>query len=410
MSDVSYALVFVALLVASAGFSAIETAYFSLSQLRLKKLEEEGHPHAAPILALLADKQSLLMSLLLGKTLANVAATVLATRLSLRWLETAPWSEAIPFASPNQTGVIIAALIMTLIILLIGEIVPKTIAIQHALRLASFTLLPLRVLLLCCTPFTVVVAGGMRLFFPAGANWNEKMGSTISMEEIDTYFSLGEEAGIIASDEKEMISSVFEFGDTIVREVMKPRLDVRALPLSANIDEVLKMIREEGHSRIPVFSDNIDKIEGILYIKDLFMNYDVLSTDFALKKYVRPAYFVPETKKLDDLLREFQKRKIHLAIVVDEFGGTSGIVTLEDLLEEIVGEIADEFDTEEPPIVRCEDRSLMVHSHVAIRDIEDELVGINHQRLGEALCRQWKFPHLDELWAGPEVLRKLGKS
>lgn len=371
--DLGYLLAFLGLLILSAGFSASETAYFSLSQLRLKKREDEGDADAGRILAVLADKQRLLMSILLGNTLVNVAATTLATVLILRWVEQAAWVGSLPFGSPRQVGVALASLVMTLLILTFGEVFPKTVAIHHAERLAVWLLLPLRFLLAIFAPVTWAMAGLLRLLFSDRADWNQKLGSTISMEEIDTYFSLGEETGAIESDEKEMISSVFEFGDTTVREVMKPRIDIRALPLTADRAQVLAMIREDGHSRVPVYQDNIDKIEGVLYVKDLFLRYDEMAAEFNLKKLIRPAYFVPETKKLDDLLREFQRRKIHLAIVVDEFGGTSGLVTLEDLLEEIVGEIADEFDNDEATMVRLDENTLLVDSRVSLRDVENEL-------------------------------------
>ncbi|MBI3040043.1 HlyC/CorC family transporter [bacterium] len=216
------------------------------------------------------------------------------------------------------------------------------------------------------------------------------------MEEIDSYFSLGEEVGIIESDEKEMISSVFEFGDTLVREVMVPRMDIMSVPLGIAFPALLKFVRDDGHSRFPVFDGNLDKIVGILYVKDMFLHYGNLEASFDLTKLLRPAFFVPETKKLNEMLKEFQKRKIHMALVVDEFGGISGLVTLEDLLEEIVGEIVDEYDQDEvSPIMTLDSNTFVVDARVRINDLENEL--------------GMQFPHEDAETVSGFILEKLGR-
>ncbi|HQG28283.1 MAG TPA: hemolysin family protein, partial [Candidatus Ozemobacteraceae bacterium] len=206
------------------------------------------------------------------------------------------------------------------------------------------------------------------------ADWNRKLGSATSLDQIDSYFSLGEEVGIIERDEKEMISSVFEFGDTLVREVMVPRPDIMAISINTSLDALLKFLREDGHSRFPVYDGSLDKIVGVLYVKDLLMRYEEMRDNFNLTKLLRQVCFVPETKKLDDMLREFQKRKMHLAVVVDEYGGVSGLVTIEDLLEEIVGEIIDEYDQDElPPIIEVGPDVFSVDARYGIADLETEL-------------------------------------
>ncbi|EKD82002.1 MAG: protein of unknown function DUF21, partial [uncultured bacterium] len=220
--------------------------------------------------------------------------------------------------------------------------------------------------------------------------------SSTSMEEIDSYFTLGEEVGIIERDEKEMISSVFEFGDTLVREVMVPRPDIIAMPINIGLDELLKFIREDGHSRFPVYDGNIDKVVGILYVKDILIKLNEIQVNYDLFKLLRPPFFVPETKKLNDLLSEFQKRKQHLSMVVDEYGGISGLVTIEDLLEEIVGEIVDEYDLEEQaPMNRVDEYVYSIDARYSISDLEAEL--------------NCELEYEDSETVGGFVLEKLGR-
>jgi CBS domain containing-hemolysin-like protein len=171
-----------------------------------------------------------------------------------------------------------------------------------------------------------------------------------------------------------MISSVFEFGDTLVREVMVPRPDIVSMPINIELEDLLSFIREDGHSRFPVYDGNIDKVVGILYVKDILIKLDEIRVSYDLFKLLRPPFFVPETKKLNDLLSEFQKRKQHLALVVDEYGGISGLVTIEDLLEEIVGEIVDEYDLEEQaPLNRLDENVYSIDARYSISDLEAEL-------------------------------------
>jgi len=396
MNDFWELVVFVFLMCCSAFFSATETAFFSLSLLRLRKLEEEGEKWASDVLRVLSDKQRLLISLLLGNTFVNVIATAIATKFVIIFFERSETISQSFIGNSPAVAVTIASAIMTLLILLFGEITPKTIAIFYATRFARFAIHPLRLILFLFFPFVCVVSAFLRKFFPSYSDWNRKLGSATSLEEIDNYFSLGEEVGIIERDEKEMISSVFEFGETIVREVMVPRPDIVAVPVNIGFDQMVKLFREDGHSRFPVFDGTLDKIVGVVYVKDVFTRYDEIKEAFEMSKILRPAYFVPETKKLDEMLKEFQKRKIHLAIVVDEFGGVSGIVTIEDLLEEIVGEIVDEYDQDEQlPIIPLENGVYSVDAKVSIKDLEMEM-GLS-------------FSYEDSETVGGLVLEKLGR-
>ncbi|MBN2372161.1 HlyC/CorC family transporter [bacterium] len=200
------------------------------------------------------------------------------------------------------------------------------------------------------------------------------MGFFRSLESEEDFHRLideGEEEGIIEEEEHDLIHSVFEFRDTIVREVMVPRVDIAAIPLKATLDEVLDIIIEKGHSRIPVYDQNMDNIVGIVYAKDILKVFKSDKRDIVITDIMRPPYFVPETKKIMDLLKEFQVQKIHMAIVVDEYGGTAGLVTIEDLLEELVGEIQDEYDNERERLVRLNDNTISVDAHINVEEIEE---------------------------------------
>lgn len=394
MEDSVSGLLFVGLLGLSAFFSATETAFFALSPLRLKKIESEGDERAAEILKVLSDKQRMLMTLLLGNTMVNVIATAMATRFIVNYLPQSPLAEWL--GTSITMGVAVASVLMTIILLIFGEITPKTIAIYGAYGYSRFAVKPLRLAMFVFYPLTALVTWFMSRVFPRYSDWNSHLGSSTSMDEIDSYFTLGEEVGIIERDEKEMINSVFEFGDTLVREVMIPRPDIISMPINISLDELLQFIREDGHSRFPVYDTSLDRVVGILYVKDILMKLDEIKQSYDLFKLLRAPFFVPETKKLDDLLSEFQKRKQHMAMVVDEYGGVSGLVTIEDLLEEIVGEIVDEYDLEEQePLLRVDDNVFSVDARYSIKDFEEEL--------------GYELDYEDSETVGGFVLEKLGR-
>lgn len=372
MDDSFTGILFASCLVLSAFFSSAETAFFSLSTLRLKKLETEGDSRAGEILNVLADKQRLLLAILVGNTFTNVFATALATGFFISWL---PGSSLAEYTGSGPArSVFIATFFVAAIILIFGEIIPKIVAIFGSYGYSRIVVKPLRFFIFITAPITWTITTIIRKILPGYSEWNSILGSSNSMDEMDSYFSLGEEVGLIERDEKEMISSVFEFGDTLVREVMVPRPDIVAMPINITFDELLKVVRDDGHSRFPIYDSNLDKVTGILYVKDILIKLDEINESYNLFKLLRPPFFVPETKKLNDLLSEFQKRKQHLAIVVDEYGGVSGLVTIEDLLEEIVGEIVDEYDLEEQaPLNRIDDVTFSIDARFSISDFESEL-------------------------------------
>jgi CBS domain containing-hemolysin-like protein len=234
-------------------------------------------------------------------------------------------------------GIAIGA--MTFFILVFGEITPKTTAIRQAERLSLLFAYPLYLISIVLTPLAALLTWISAPFVLLFGGRIPEQGPFITEEELRFIISAGEKEGVLEREEKEMISSIFEFGDTLVREVMTPRPDILAVDESESLLAAVDLIRDSGHSRIPVYENNIDNIIGILYAKDLLS-----ARDGKLKDYMRSALFIPETKKVDELLHQMQANRTHVAIVVDEYGVTSGLVSMEDLIEEIVGEIHDEFE------------------------------------------------------------------
>lgn len=371
MDDGISGLLFVVLILFSVLFSALDTALFAISPLRLKKLEGEGDKRATAILKILSDRQYVLITFLLGNTFCNVAATTIAVGLIFHRLGTA---KNLIYGDQLLTSIIYAVALMTVLISFCGEILPKIIAFYGGYKFVCSTYHILRLIMVGFYPVVGLVMWIIKKLLPKYSDWNNHIGGRSSLEEIDNFFDLGEEEGIIEEEEKDMLNSVFEFGDTIAREVMVPRPDITAIPINATYNELIQCIRFDGHSRFPVYDGSIDRIVGILCAKDLLIRREEIEKKYDLFKLLRPPFFVPETKKLDDLLGEFKKRKQHIAIVVDEYGGVSGLVTVEDLLEEIVGEIDDEYDVDElAPLEKLEDGSYSIDGAFSVSDLENEL-------------------------------------
>ncbi|RMF89425.1 MAG: HlyC/CorC family transporter [Methanobacteriota archaeon] len=346
-----------ALLILSGFFSGSETALISLDKLRLRRLVEERHKNALILERLLKEPNRMLAAILIGNNLVNVAIAAVMTSISI---------EAF-----GSTGVGIATGVATLLILVFGEVVPKSFATKNAEKISLWAARPVQISVLLLSPviwlFTLITD---RILGITGVE--KRRYPFVSEEELRLLMDLGAEEGVIEEDEREMIHGVFEFGDTMVREIMTPRTDIKRIPVDMDFDEVLDFVIETGHSRIPVYEGTIDNIIGILYAKDLFACMKNKKR-FNLKRIIRPAFFVPETKKLDDLFREMQAKKVQMAIVLDEYGGTSGLVTLEDLLEEIVGEITDEYDTEEHPVRIVNEETIVVDARMPIEEVGELL-------------------------------------
>jgi putative hemolysin len=353
-------IILVIALILCATASAAETALTSVSRIKLKNLVEEGDPQAAELERLLAHPNTFLSTILVVNSIAVIVASSMATVLALRFSTT--WGE------------LIATVLISLIVLIFCEITPKTAAVQNPLRwaralsgfvrFAAWLLRPLVWLLGVVTSSLASLLGGEL----------KHAGPFVTEEELRLLVSVGEQEGVLEEEEKEMIHSIFEFADTPVREVMVPRIDMITLEADTTVDQAVDVALQGGLSRIPVYEESLDNILGILYTKDLLRELRQGHHTRLVRELVRPAYFVPETKKLDDLLREIRQRRTHMAIVVDEYGSVAGLVTIEDLMEEIVGDIKDEYDREENLYERISDAEYIVDAKMNIDDF-NELMG-----------------------------------
>jgi gliding motility-associated protein GldE len=349
----------------SAFFSGSESAYFSLSPADVRKLREEmgKSGSARRVISLLAKPRRLLMSILVGNTLVNVAASTVAALFT---------RQVIPeHLLGNSGSILISIAVVTLVILIFSEVSPKVFAVKQAVPFAlkvSWPLVQVVRLLIPLSFFFEKVSGGISSLLGLGHE-----APFVNEEELKTLFEVGEEKGTLDQTEREMIHSIFEFRDTVVKEIMIPRMDMICLEKSTSLQDALKLIKEKGHSRIPVFDETVDNITGILFVKDLLPYMRGKRQVPSLEEMVRPAYFVPESKMIDELLKEFQKERIHMAIVVDEYGGTAGLITLEDVLEEIVGEIRDEHDKEKPLLQEVGKNTWVVDAKIDIEDFNEML-------------------------------------
>ncbi len=348
------------LLLLSAFFSGSETALLAANKLRLRQMDEEGSRRAGLIRRLLEEPGRVLTALLVGNNIVNVAATVLATAILVEL-----WGRA--------RGPIYALVGMTILLLVVGEITPKTFAAKHADRVALLVARPVSWLTTLLSPVIRVLSLLSNVLVrPLGGRVN-LTSPLVTEEEIRLLVKVGEEEGVIQEDEREMIHSIFEFGDTVVREVMVPRIDMVCAADTDTVADALRVVRAEGHSRLPVYHESIDQIVGIVHVKDLLTYVQDGREQAAVKEAARAAFFIPESKPLDGLFREMRRKKAHMAIVVDEYGGTAGLVTIEDLLEEIVGPILDEYDVEEKLLEIVNERVTLVDGRVSLEEVNEQL-------------------------------------
>ena len=323
------------LLFVSGFVSASEVAFFSLTPGDLNEIGEENRPADPVIKRLLERSEYLLASILIANNFVNVAVVMLCTYAINAWIN---------FSAAPLLGFVLETILLTFLLLLFGEIMPKIYAQKNSLRFVRFSASVLSGLERFCRPFSKILVNSTSVINKA-------------LELTSTEIP----------EEKEMLAEIIKFYNKTADEIMTPRLDMEDIEIKISFREVVDFIIKSGYSRIPVYSETEDNIKGILYIKDLLPYIDKPDT-FRWQSLIRPAYFVPETKKIDDLLEEFRTNKIHMAIVVDEFGGTSGIVTMEDILEEIVGEISDEYDEDEQQFIRLADGSLIFEAKILLTD------------------------------------------
>ncbi len=359
-----YILVFLVLFILSAFFSASETAFFSLPKSILEKFSNSKKSAERQVAVLMKQPRRLLIAIIIGNTIANVSIASIAAILTTRWSRAYGLNELLIL--------LLNVLVVTGVILFFSEIIPKVTAIKNARRMTVVFVYPLMFFYYLFQPLSAIFDGMAHLLSKPMGIAKDKF--SLTEAELRTLVDVGEERGALMKDEKEMIHSIFEMSETIAREIMVPRTDMVCIEKEASLHQVLTLVKENLHSRIPVYDQTVDNILGILYLKDLLPFIRRRKQEnFDLTKLVHAAYYVPEQKKINELLREFQRERIHMAIVVDEYGGTSGLVTLEDVIEEIVGEIQDEYDKEAPMFVKVNSNSFMVDASMQIDEINEEL-------------------------------------
>ncbi len=343
----------VVLVACSALLTGAEAAYFSLGRARLKHLvESHGAVARTP---LIERPHDLLVTLLVGITLINIGAAALAATI------------AQDLFGPRY-GVLVEVVAMILLLTTFGEVLPMTLAVKYPDRFLAVTRRPVGWLARLLTPVRAILSGLTTLVVHVVGRERAAQ-PELTEEELRTLVDVGAREGVVEREEREMIHKVFQLEDTPVRSLMVPRTDMFCLDVETPREEILPALREQLHSRVPVYEESIDAIVGILYTKDLLPYVGGLPPDFDLRAVLHPPYFVPESKRADVLLQEFQAKKLHLAIVVDEYGGTAGLVALEDLLEELVGEIADEYDEPERLIQRVDATTFRVAGKLPIDEL-----------------------------------------
>ena len=369
-------LVIVLLTFLSGIFVASEIALVSIRRSRVDQLVEEGSRGARRVRRLIADPGRFLAAIQIGLTFLGFLASAYAAVNLTSSLQLALEGAGLPILASSAEGIalVVVTILLSLFTIVFGELIPKSLALAHpeafALRLSGFISLLLRVLGPLVGGLTAITSAVARLL---GAG--EVSAGVMSTEELKILVERGGEQGILEAEEEQMIHAVIELGDQRIHEVMVPRIAMVALPATATFEEAIDTVIDEGHSRVPVYDGSIDEIIGILYAKDLlpFLKGSAAERP-TLRTILRTPVFVPESMSVDDLLHEFQRRKVHLAVVLDEYGGTAGLVTIEDLLEEIVGEIQDEYDEEEPLIVKLSDDEARVDGRADVDDL-GELFG-----------------------------------
>ena len=376
------------LLILSAFFSSSETAFFSLTKIHLKKLEKEKNDKAKRINNLLKKPKQLLITALLGNTLVNVSATSLATIYAIKISEN---------LSPSGKSIVMVGLIviMTVLLLLFGEIIPKLYAFSSPVKVASFTSYLIIFIRVIFYPFIFSIEFFiLKIFKKKDITDNENI--RLSHEDIRNLVQSETNNHPLEESEKKIIDRIFRFSTTEVKEIMIPRVDITGIDISSSIAETKKSIISSGHSRIPVYKKTIDDIVGIIHAKDLIL-YPEKTNLHALQRKVM---FVTENMKIQTLLTQFQNKKKQIAIVVDEYGGTSGIVALEDILEELVGEIMDEYDVEQNKITRLSEKIYLVSGMIQISELNADFnLNLNEDfdNLAELLYSELNhIPHKNE--------------
>ncbi len=347
--------VLIVLIMMSAFFSSAETSFVTVNQIKMRSLAEDGNKKAKRVLKITSDSSKMLSAILIGNNLVNIAASSLATTLTLQL-----WSNA--FVSIT-TGV------LTLVVLIFGEITPKTFATAYADKIAPIYSGPVIFLMTILTPVIFIInilAKGVLFLL----RFNPKKTASITEDELRTMVDVSHEEGVIETSEREMLKNVFDFGDSQAKDVMIPRIDMSCISVDSSYDEIVELFREEKYTRLPVYEESVDNVIGIINVKDLLLCEDTAT--FSVKSILRKPYFTYEFKPISELMEELRKTSNNFTIVVDEYGSTVGMITLEDLLEEIVGEIRDEYDEDEvDDIIRVSEDEYILTGTARLNDLAE---------------------------------------
>lgn len=392
---ISQILFLVILILLNAYFAATEIAFISLNDAKIEKMSKEGNKKAKQITKMLKNPSKFLATIQIGITLAGFLSSAFASDTFADIL--APFlTQALPIFSVEVwrgISIVIITIILSFFTLVFGELVPKRLAMKYDEKIAFATIGVIKAISIITAPFVKLLTASTNLVSKIfGVTENEE--ATITEEEIKMMIDEGEEKGTIKEEEKELINNVFEFNDITASEIMKHRKDIFAVDINISNDELMEELSKEEYrySRIPVYDETIDEIKGILYIKDVLKN--IGKKNFKVKNVVKDAYFVSQTRLINEVFKELQKNKMQIAIIIDEYGGTAGLITMEDILEELVGDIYDEYDKEEKEFEKIDENTYIIVGSMPIYDVNkllnanipegdyDTLSGFLQEKLG----------------------------
>ena len=366
----SQLIVLVVLILLNAYFAASEIAFISLNDAKIEKQAKEGNKKAKQIEKMLKEPSKFLATIQIGITLAGFLSSAFASDTFADMLAPALYNLA-PFISLGlwkSISIIVITIILSFFTLVFGELVPKRLAMKHYEKIAFATIGVIRGISIVTSPFVKLltnVTNGISKIFGVGENEEE----TVTEEEIKMMVDQGEEKGTIKEEEKELINNVFEFNDITVSEIMTHRKDIFAVDINISNEELLRELSREEYrySRIPVYDETIDEIKGILYVKDVLKNIN--KKNFKVTNIVKEAYFISQNRLINEVFKELQKNKMQIAIIVDEYGGTAGLITMEDILEELVGDIYDEYDKVEKEYEKIDENTYILSGSLPIYDV-----------------------------------------
>ncbi|HEY6011411.1 MAG TPA: hemolysin family protein, partial [Nitrospirota bacterium] len=346
----------------AAVFAASETAIVFSNKSHIHELSDAGNARAALVLMLLQDRDRLHATLLFGENFFIVLAAVLGTLVAMNLFANAALSA------------VVASLVMGVAVVFFAKLIPKGIVARDPDRFALLVAAPMQVVLKFASPVARLVSGSADLIAGPGPQ-GMSCTAVVTEEDIKAMINLGEERGSLKEEEKELLHKVFEFGDTLASEAMRPRTEIVSVPATVTLGDVFALVSEFGYSRYPVIEDTVDTVIGILYIKDILvaMATGEVKREDGIQQFIRPAYFIPENKRVSELLAEMQRERFQIAIVIDEYGGTAGMVTLEDLIEEIVGSIHDELETQERDVQVVDEKNFVVSGQSALDEVNELL-------------------------------------